>query len=78
KQCLPYNPKELKLKGKYTFPITETGEITVFLNEPDLIDFLEQITHITIQVPIVTTKALVEMARELRKIYFFRQILSEP
>ncbi|CAG8807529.1 7225_t:CDS:1, partial [Gigaspora rosea] len=65
-------PKELKLKGKYTFSITETREITAFLNEvkgdyripipfpkqysdlnftnkPDLLDFPEQITHITIQ-----------------------------
>ncbi|CAG8806267.1 9526_t:CDS:1, partial [Gigaspora rosea] len=33
KQCLPYNPKELKLKEKYTFPITETREITMFLNK---------------------------------------------
>ncbi|CAG8805299.1 22914_t:CDS:2, partial [Gigaspora rosea] len=39
--------------------------------------FPEQITHIDIQVLIVTTKALMEVARELRKIYFFRQIPSE-
>ncbi|CAG8591828.1 12304_t:CDS:2, partial [Gigaspora rosea] len=33
KQRLPFNPKELNLKGKYTFPITETGKISVFFKE---------------------------------------------
>ncbi|CAG8474224.1 4765_t:CDS:2, partial [Gigaspora rosea] len=34
----------------------------------------EAITEIEVQVPIVTTRDLVEVARELRKLYFFRHI----
>ncbi|CAG8562584.1 19192_t:CDS:1, partial [Gigaspora rosea] len=90
----------LNLKGKYTFPITESGDLAVFIdevwknyripislpkqysdlnfmNKPDLPDTPERITEMDFQVPITTTEALVEVARELRKIYFFRQIPSE-
>ncbi|CAG8610083.1 7582_t:CDS:2, partial [Gigaspora rosea] len=33
KQRLSYNPKELNLKGKYTFLITKTEEISAFLKK---------------------------------------------